>query len=275
MPVPSRTSAFDAAPAAGGALLALALILSGASMAKAQVPASPAAALPGNPTPPAAPAPAPDPALGQQIAARGSGGGAAACITCHGERGEGGGAFPRLAGTGSVYLREQLDAFADGSRANAIMQPIAKVLTEHERAALALYYSRLKAPAIAREARADASPTDAGAWLAARGRWSDGLPACAQCHGPGGQGVGEQFPPLAGLPASYIAEQLKAWRSNTRPPGPLKLMVAVAAKLSDADITAVSKHYAALGRQDSTVPAVAAPVAPANAAAAQQKGRQP
>lgn len=253
-------------------LAALALPAAHGQVAPAAAP-SPALGLPGNPAPP--PAPAPSAAIGQQIAAKGSAQGAAACITCHGERGEGSAAFPRLAGTGSQYLREQLDAFADASRANPIMAPIAKALTPHERASLALYYSRLKPPAMATEARADARPTDAGAWLAARGRWADGLPACAQCHGPGGQGVGEQFPPLAGLPASYIAEQLKAWRSNTRPPGPLKLMVAVAAKLSDADITAVSAHYAALGRQDSSVPAVAAAAVPASAAAAQQKGSKP
>lgn len=275
----------EAAPSFGAPWLALlgalALVVPAAhaqapaAPAAVAAPGSPAVGLPGTPAPAPAQAPAANVAMGQQIAAKGSAQGAAACITCHGERGEGSAAFPRLAGAGSQYLREQLDAFADGSRANAIMQPIAKALSEQERASLALYYSRLKAPAIATAARADAKPTDAGAWLAARGRWSDGLPACAQCHGPGGQGVGEQFPPLAGLPAAYIAEQLKAWRSNTRPPGPLKLMVSVAAKLSDADITAVSEHYAALGRQESSVPAVAAPVAPANAAAAQQKGSQP
>ncbi|WP_313072273.1 c-type cytochrome [Melaminivora sp.] len=262
------------------AALILAGLLALAPGARAQQPVraapdSPAVALPGTPAPP--PAPAADQALGRRIAAQGTAQGVPACIACHGERGEGGPAFPHLAGTGSTYLREQLDAFADGSRANLVMQPIAQGLTPQERASLALYYSRLPPPPLTPETRADARPTDAGAWLAARGRWSDGLPACAQCHGPGGQGVGEHFPPLAGLPANYIADQLKAWRGNTRPPGPLKLMVAVAAKLSDADIIAVAEHYATLGRQASTVPATAAPAtpAPARGAASPQKGSTP
>jgi cytochrome c553 len=93
---------------------------------------------------------------------------------------------------------------------------------------------------------AQATPADAGAWLATRGRWADRLPGCAQCHGPGGSGVGASFPPLAGLPAPYIAGQLQAWKTGDRPPGPLGLMRGIAQKLSDADVTAVSSYYAGL-----------------------------
>ena len=72
------------------------------------------------------------------------------------------------------------------------------------------------------------------------------MPACAQCHGPGGTGVGEDFPPLAGQPAAYLAEQLRAWQSGGRHPGPLGLMETIARKLSAADIQAVSDYYAGL-----------------------------
>jgi len=128
------------------------------------------------------------------------------------------------------------------------MQPFAQNLAPEERAALALYYSQLTPPSIA-ATQTDASPDDVGAWLAVRGRWGEELPACAQCHGPDGSGVGTHFPPLAGLPESYIAEQLQAWKSGARPAGPLQLMAAVAAKLSDADIQAVSTHYASIAVQ--------------------------
>lgn len=86
-------------------------------------------------------------------------------------------------------------------------------------------------------------PSDTGAWLATRGRWSSGLPACAQCHGPGGLGVGETFPPLAGQPAAYISGQLHGWKTGARPPGPMALMPVIASKLSDADIAAVADYY--------------------------------
>jgi cytochrome c553 len=91
------------------------------------------------------------------------------------------------------------------------------------------------------------SPQDTGAWLATRGRWADNLPACSQCHGPGGIGVGSRFPPLAGQPAAYISAQLKAWQAGERPPGPLGLMQSVAGKLRGADVQAVSEYYASLG----------------------------
>ncbi|GAB3628157.1 hypothetical protein GCM10027419_30080 [Pandoraea terrae] len=77
-------------------------------------------------------------------------------------------------------------------------------------------------------------------------------PACAQCHGPGGAGVGTKFPPLAGQPAAYIAGQLRAWKTAVRPPGPLALMPAIATKLSDTDITSVANYYAGMSGSTGT-----------------------
>ena len=188
---------------------------------------------------------------GCQIATQGTPQGVAACVSCHGVRGEGMAMFPRLAGSGQAYLQAQLDAFGNGSRKNAVMQPMAEKLSPAERTAVAAYFSQLPAPFVA-AADAQAAPADSGAWLATRGRWADQLPACAQCHGPGGSGVGEHFPPLAGLPAVYITEQLQAWKTGTRPPGPQALMQQVAQKLSDADMTAVASYYEKRASQPQT-----------------------
>lgn len=183
---------------------------------------------------------------GQAIAMHGTANGVAACISCHGAKGEGNAAagFPRLAGVSAAYLSAQLTAFADGSRQNPIMQPMAKLLSARERAAVAQYFAGLPPPpAIKASENGSVKPSDVGAWIATRGRWDVGLPACVQCHGPGGIGVGATFPPLAGQPASYIASQLNNWKSGTRPPGPMALMPAVASKLSSTDITAVAAYY--------------------------------
>ncbi len=187
------------------------------------------------------------PSSGQQIAAGGSAQGAAACVGCHGAAGQGnaGAGFPRLAGLSAPYLDAQLTAFADGSRQSVVMQPIATLLTASERTAVANYFGTLSRPqGIRTSDPSDPLPSDTGAWLATRGRWNDNMPACAQCHGPGGAGVGSVFPPLAGQPASYIETQLHDWKTGARPPGPLALMPAVATKLSDADIHAVAQYYA-------------------------------
>lgn len=197
--------------------------------------------------------------------------GVAACATCHGARGEGSAAFPPLAGNGAAYLLEQLDHFAANRREQALMHAIAKALTAQQRADVAAFYAgqpRDQKPLSARSA--PATPQDAGAWLAQRGRWSDGIPACAQCHGPDGLGVGEHFPALAGLSAAYMQQQIGAWQAGKRPPGPLQLMSTVAQKLTPADITAVAAYYAQLhgGGAAAGAPASAAVAAAAAAAAA-------
>ena len=191
----------------------------------------------------------PDPMLGQSIATQGTAQGATACASCHGASGEGNSAagFPRLAGLGRAYLLEQLNAFAAGYRKSAVMHPIAKALTAPERAAVALHFSKLASPLPSRiNDQEDVSPNDIGAWLATRGRWNEGVPACVQCHGPGGAGIGENFPPLAGQPVAYLESQLHDWKKGLRPPGPFALMVVIAGKLSDGDISAVAKYYAEL-----------------------------
>jgi len=170
-----------------------------------------------------------------------------ACQACHGPAGEGNlpAGFPRLAGLGRGYLAEQLASFASGKRQSPVMQPIAAGLSTLQQAAMATYYAALAGMA-AKAVDADPLPAQAGAWLAARGRWPDDIPACAQCHGASGMGVGESFPPLAGQPAAYLAMQLQAWKHGTRPPGPQSLMATIAMKLTDADIAAVTDYYAAL-----------------------------
>ena len=189
--------------------------------------------------------------------ARSGAGAAPACQTCHGASGEGvaSAGFPRLAALGATYMQRQLDAFADGTRVSAVMMSIAKALSVADRAAVTAHYAALSAPAASAEAvpAATASglatsptPDSVGAKLATRGRWADKLPACEQCHGPGGRGVGLDFPPLAGQSASYLANQLTAWKTGARPPGPLGLMAVVAKKLSEAEVRAVADHYASL-----------------------------
>ncbi|QRP65519.1 c-type cytochrome [Rhodanobacter sp. FDAARGOS 1247] len=179
------------------------------------------------------------------IANAGNGRGAAPCMACHGADGAGQAAAgnPRLAGLDAAYLQKQLDDFASGARSNPVMQPTATALSEDERHAMATYYSQLPLPA--KLATALPAPDSAGAVLATRGDWSRGVPGCVQCHGPGGSGVGANFPPLAGQPASYIEAQLRAWQQGTRHNDPLQLMQHLSAALGAQDIEAVAAWFAA------------------------------
>jgi cytochrome c553 len=177
------------------------------------------------------------------IASQGNGKGAAPCMACHGADGAGQHAAgnPRLAGLDAAYLRKQLDDFAAGTRNSPVMSATASALDDDEREALANYYSKLPLPAT----QPPAAAPSAGAELATRGRWGRQVPACVQCHGPGGVGVGASFPPLAGQPAAYIEAQLRAWQHGTRHNDPLQLMQHLSAALSDQDIHDVAEWFAA------------------------------
>ena len=194
-------------------------------------------------------------AEGQTLATKGSGA-ILACVTCHGAQGEGMATFPYLAGQGQAYLERQLDNFAAETRKNPIMVPIAKAMSSEQKQAVSAYFAQLK-PAIDKaslQRSVDTYPAkgDAGAWLANRGDWGNNLPACIQCHGPGGVGVGPDFPSIAGLPATYLVEQLQAWKSVQRNPGPQNLMRDISNRMSDEQIKAVSTYYANLPKQTSS-----------------------
>lgn len=184
---------------------------------------------------------------GKEIATKGVPG-QAPCMTCHGANGEGMAAagFPSLAGQPATYLAAQLAQFADGSRKQAVMQPVAKALNEAQQKAVAAWYASLKPvvdPAVAASHRDTYPKGNIGAWLAQRGDWSRGLPACVQCHGPGGVGVAPSFPALAGQSAMYIKNQLLAWKAGTRAEDSHGLMAHLARKLTDQEIEAVSGYF--------------------------------
>jgi len=188
---------------------------------------------------------------GASIANAGNGSGAPACATCHGANGEGNPALgaPRLAGLPVGYVERQLENFASGKRVNAMMMPIAKSLSLEDRQVIAGYYAKVPAQGNHEPAQStspNAAPFTPGEMLAVRGRWSEDLPACAQCHGSGGEGVGDSFPPLTGQPALYIEKQLRAWQMGTRDPGPQGLMGGIAKKLTADDVKAVATYLSAL-----------------------------
>lgn len=55
--------------------------------------------------------------------------------------------------------------------------------------------------------------------------------------------MGEHFPAIAKLSASYMQAQVDAWKGS-RPPGPLGLMEGIAKKLSADDVSAIAQYYA-------------------------------
>lgn len=176
---------------------------------------------------------------------------AMACLGCHGPDGKGIAAagFPRLAGLPAGYLSKQLHDFRSASRKQPVMEPLAKALDDAEIEAVSTYLAKLPADAAAGTRRQQIA-NDPVARLAIYGDWRRLIPGCVQCHGPGGSGVGEHFPPLAGQPAAYLVAQLNAWRDGSRSNDPNQLMVNVAKAMTDAEVKAVADYFAQPASQE-------------------------
>lgn len=177
-----------------------------------------------------------DPVKGQQTAAL--------CMACHqsdgnGKNNPGAEAWPRLAGLDAGYIEKQLYDFKEGRRTNPSMVPFANMLTSEQIKDVSAYYAGLpgkNSDTITLTPEQEAL----GKRLAVRGDWDRYIPSCNSCHGPDASGVGTAFPELAGQHAGYIRQQLKAWQTGSRTNDPNNLMLAVARRMTDNDIDAVS-----------------------------------
>lgn len=67
---------------------------------------------------------------------------------------------------------------------------------------------------------------------------------CSVCHGPGGTTSSELFPHLAGQPATYIGNQLKAFRDKSRADlNAKRFMWGISSRLSDESIQQLAAFY--------------------------------
>ncbi|HKT99687.1 MAG TPA: c-type cytochrome [Paraburkholderia sp.] len=190
----------------------------------------------------AEPTPAkPDLARGQAIAGQ-------VCAACHGADGNSsGGAYPKLAGQHAEYLVKQLKDFKPQpggkppARNNPIMVGFASALSDQDMINVAAWFSsQTPKPGYAHDAKT--VPFGQKIW---RGGIAErGVPACAACHGPTGQGIPIQYPRLSGQWSEYIVAQLQAFQQGTRNNN--EPMHEIAHRLSEDEIKAVADYAAGL-----------------------------
>lgn len=182
-----------------------------------------------------APTAQPDLAKGQAISTQICG----ACHTADGSRGSP--ANPIIAGQHPQYLVKQLQEFKSGKRNNPVMKGFASTLSDDDmRNVAAFYASKSAKPGFAK----DKELVRLGERIWRGGIADKMVPACAGCHSPNGAGIPAQFPRLAGQHADYTEAQMNAFRSGLR--GNSAQMTAIAARLSDREIRAVSDYVAGL-----------------------------
>lgn len=176
----------------------------------------------------------PDPAKGAAAAA--------ACQGCHlADGNRGAAANPIIAGQHPEYIVKQLTEFKSGKRKNAIMQGMAAPLSTDDMRNIAAFYAAVQPkPGFARNKDTIAL----GEQIYRGGIAAKQVPACAGCHSPTGAGIPAQYPRLGGQHAEYTEAQLVNFRSGARANNPQ--MMTIAAKMSDAEIKAVSDYIAGL-----------------------------
>jgi cytochrome c553 len=166
------------------------------------------------------------------------------CVACHGADGNSANPeWPKLAGIGGPYIEKQLAHFRDGSRKNAMMNPMAVALSDQDIADLAAHFSAQKRS----PGSADPKEVTVGERLYRGGNKETGSAACMACHGPSGAGnPAAKYPALGGQHAAYLATQLKAFRAGERSNDNGSIMRNIAGKLSDSEIQAVASYLSGL-----------------------------
>lgn len=178
---------------------------------------------------------APDLAKGQALSEQVCG----ACHTADGSRGAP--ANPILQGQHAAYLVKQLREFKEGKRKNAVMNGFAATLSDDDMRNVAAFYASKKAKPGAAKHK---DTIRLGEQIYRGGIADKQVAACAACHGPAGAGIPDQYPRLGSQHGDYIESQMVAFRSGARANS--AQMTAVAAKLSDVEIKAVSDYIAGL-----------------------------
>ena len=169
----------------------------------------------------------------------------AVCGACHGADGNSPAPnFPKLAGQGERYLLKQLHDIKSGARPVVEMTGMLDNLSDQDMADIAAYFASQKMSVGA----ADPKLVERGEALFRGGKLEEGMPACTGCHSPDGAGLAAAgFPHLGGQHAQYVAKQLTDFREGDHTnDGDAMIMRAIAAKLSNKDIEAVSSFIQGL-----------------------------
>ncbi|WP_137896809.1 c-type cytochrome [Ramlibacter sp. 2FC] len=166
----------------------------------------------------------------------------AVCAACHGADGNSGTPVnPKLAQQHPEYLVKQLQEFKSGKRANPVMSGFAAQLSEDDMKNISWWVASKKAkPGFAK----DKDSVALGERIYRGGIADRQIAACASCHSPNGAGLPVQYPRLSGQHADYTTAQLIAFREGARKNS--AQMSAVAAKMNDREIKAVSDYIAGL-----------------------------
>jgi cytochrome c553 len=151
------------------------------------------------------------------------------CAACHGKLGISDDAsVPSLAGQNQTYLADAIKAYKKGLRKDAMMNGMAKDLSDTASENLAAYYASLTCKS-AQDGETKAAAS--GQALAQK---------CASCHGVNGISTQAMWPSLAGLSKGYLEKAMKSYKGERKN----GMMNNIAKNLNEKDIAALAAYYA-------------------------------
>ena len=159
------------------------------------------------------------------------------CTMCHGAQGMSLSNAPNLAGQYPEVVIKQLQDYQAGQRRSAIMESLARQLSERDVADLAAYYAYLPKARTAPTTYDESLPA-----LVRVGAPLRNIAPCVSCHGGIDQKLGAPW--IEGMPKDYLVQQLVAFRSGERRNDAQAQMRNVARTMSDAEIDEVAAFYA-------------------------------
>ena len=162
-----------------------------------------------------------------------------ACSACHGADGNSlAGIWPSLAGQNYKYLLKQLRLVKSGDREIIEMVGQLDNLSDQDLQDISSFYS-VQNNTIG---QVEKDKLELGRKLYYSGNLDKGVPACTACHSPRGLGnAPAAYPLLSGQQPDYVSKALKDYRSGERSnEDPSKIMIAIAYKLDDNEIEALS-----------------------------------
>lgn len=173
------------------------------------------------------------------------------CAACHSADGNSVvGMYPKIAGQNWRYAFKQLLDIKSGVRPVPVMEPMVAPMSDQDLADVAAFYASQPAGL----AQADPALAERGATIYLGGIRDKGVPACAACHSPNGTGNAPAgLPRLGGQHAEYLVTTLRAYRAGAdgdpagrTNDGDSAQMRIIAARLSDAEINALSSYISGL-----------------------------
>lgn len=166
------------------------------------------------------------------------------CDRCHGSGGVSDDPdTPHLASQSAAYTVKQIRDYKSRVREDKNMYKRARKLDEQQMADLALWYESQSLP----EVKPLATQKPETPQLVNKGDPTRAIPPCDICHGKDGKTGAAEVPVLAGQHVDYLISTMEYFRDGSRSNDPGGAIQVIIKKLTDVEIEALARYYAALG----------------------------